>query len=141
MKNLKALGASVALAVLALVGGAGKAHADISTMTVLQSSKSGVTPTRTSTGLVASSRTYKARNDGKLFLLFAKTGAGTCTVTITTPGTVGGIAIADQTVTVDAINGDRVIGPLPTRIFNDSNGDIQFTLSDTVGLSMTAIKL
>lgn len=138
-KLKKALGASLILAGFALV--AAPARADISTMTVTQSSKSGVTTARTSTGLVASTRTYKFRNDGRTFLLFEKTGSGACTVTITTPGTVGGIAIADQTVTVPATTGDVTVGPFPVKLFNDSNGDVQFTVSDTAGLSMAVLRL
>lgn len=138
-KLKKALGASIALMALALV--ALPAHADTSTMTVVQSSKSGASSARVGTGLVATTRTYKFRNDGRTFLQFIKTGSGACTVTITTPGTAGGVAIADVTVNVPATTGDVTVGPLSMRLFNDGNGDVSFTVSDTAGLSMTAIRL
>lgn len=140
MKKLKkALGASIMLAALAIL--AMPAGAVTSTMTVTQATKSGVAPTRVSSGLVASTQIQKFRNDGKTFLLFEKTGAGECTVTIVTPNTVGGIAVADVTVTVPATTGDKVVGPFPTRIFNDSAGDMTFTVSDTVGLSIAVLRL
>ena len=138
-KIKKALGFSLALALI--IGIAQPALADTVTVSVQPAVNSGLTPTRTASGLVASSRTYKVRNDGKTFLLFLKSGAGTCTVTVTTPGTIGGLSISDRTITVGASTGDIVAGPFPPRVFNDSNGDLSFTLSDTVGLSLAAIKL
>ncbi len=110
----------------------------VTRLTTQSASKSGVTPTRWT---MASSETYKFRNDGRVVLLFEKTGAGACTVTLVTPGTAGGLAIADQTVSVIASTGDTAVGPLPTSLFNDSSGDVSFTLSDTVGLSVAILKL
>lgn len=109
-------------------------------ISVQQAIKGGLTPTRTSSGLNTTD-TYKFRNDGKVFILFEKTGAGSCTVTITTPNTSDGLAISDQTVTVAASTGDVVVGPLSPSLFNDASGDVSFTLSDTVGLSIAVIRL
>ena len=110
----------------------------VTRLNVQAASKSGITPTR---HVVASTETYKVRNDGKTFLLFEKTSAGACTVTIITPGTANGLAIADQTVTVAATVGDVVIGPMPRGIFNDASADFTFTLSDTLGLTVAVIRL
>jgi len=109
-------------------------------LTVEQMLKAGLTVTYTSSGLLTTN-TYKVRNDGKVFLHFKKTGAGACTVTITTPNTSQGLAISDQTVTVDATTGDEMVGPLPPSLFNDSSSDVSFTISDTVGLSIGVIRL
>ncbi|MDD5302030.1 MAG: hypothetical protein PHS14_02890 [Elusimicrobia bacterium] len=109
-------------------------------VTVEQSVKSGLTATYTSSGLLTTN-TYKVRNDGKVFLHFKKTGAGACTVTIVTPNTANGLAIADQTVTVPATTGDQFVGPLPPSLFNDSSSDVSFSISDTVGLSFAVIRL
>ena len=38
-------------------------------------------------------------------------------------------------------SGNVIAGPFATAIFNDANGDVHFTISDTVGLSMSVIKL
>lgn len=49
--------------------------------------------------------------------LWVKNGAGApITVTVQTPGTVAGLAIADATVSVPAA-GERMLGPFPTSVF------------------------
>lgn len=109
-------------------------------LSVEQMVKGGLTATYTSSGLLAAN-VYKIRNDGKVFLHFKKSGVGACTVTITTPGTSQGLAISDQTVTVDASTGDEMVGPLPASLFNDASSDVSFTVSDTVGLSIAVVRL
>lgn len=134
MKNMKMLLAAVLAAALAVPAAASEVR-----LSVEQNLKSGLAATYTSSGLLAAN-TYKFRNDGKVFLHFKKTGAGDCTVTITTPGTSQGLAIADQTVTVVATTGDKFVGPLPPSLFNDASSDVSFTISDTVGLSIGVIR-
>lgn len=81
-------------------------------------------------------------NDGRMFLHFKKSGAGACTVTIVTPGTVAGLAIADLTHSVPATTGDRMIGPFPPDIFNDpSTGMLSFTVSEVTGLTVSRLRL
>lgn len=126
-------------AVLALVMAAPVMASEVR-LSVEQALKSGLAATYTASGLLAAN-TYKFRNDGNVFLHFKKTGAGACTVTITTPGTVQGLAITDQTVTVPATTGDQFVGPLPASLFNDAASDVSFTISDTVGLSIAVIRL
>lgn len=55
-------------------------------------------------------------NDGRVFLDFFNTGATTI-VTIETPGTVGGLAIADEAVTVPG-GGTVSSGPFAPSLFN-----------------------
>lgn len=85
--------------------------------------------------------TYLVRNDGETFLHFKKSGVGDCVVTIQTPITTGGFAVADQAVTVPASGGDMHCGPYPKRLFNDGNNDLRFTLSDIAGLSVAIGRL
>lgn len=96
---------------------------------------SGLAATYHSDFTVGGSNTYLVRNDGKTILHFKKSGAGDCDVTITTPNTVGGNAIADRVVTVPASTGDVFIGPFPPSIYNDVNGDIEFSLEEVTGLT------
>lgn len=110
-------------------------------VSVQQIVNSGLSTAYTSTGLVASSNNYLFVNDGRVLLHFKKTGAGACTVAVTTPGTMGGLAIADLSVSVAATTGDVIVGPFPASLFNDANGKVTFTLSDTVGLSIAAFRL
>ncbi len=127
-----------ALAIMAVIGLGAIAWAVDVTVTVLTTSKSGATMSRTSTGL-STSNTYKFRNNGKVLLLFEKTGSGTAVITVVTPGTSSGLAIADVTVNIPEINGDVVIGPFQSSLFNDSSADVSFTIPDTAGLSFAAV--
>lgn len=89
---------------------------------------------RTSNGLnatdggtaVSSSDTYFIPNNGRVILLVTSTPG--CTVTVQTPGTVDGLAIADSTPAVGATK-QHVLGPYPTTIYNQADGTIQVTFS------------
>lgn len=95
----------------------------------------------TYTGSLDTGNTYLVRNDGRIALHFKKSGAGACNVTIATPGTVGGNAIAERVVEVPATTGDRFIGPLPPHIYNDGSGDLSITVSEVTGLTVAVLRL
>lgn len=102
-------------------------------------SDAGVTVTRVSALLTAD--THIVRNSGNTVLLFEKTGAGACTVTIQTPAKLGGLDVAERTVNVPATVGDVAIGPFPPSIYNDGVGDLRFTLSEVTGLTVGVVQL
>ena len=102
--------------------------------------KTGTSTTVINSGLVTSD-TYTFSNDGRVFLHFTKTGAGSATITVTSQATVQGLAVANLTVTVPATTGDVFMGPFPTSIFNDSSGNVSFTISDTTGLGFSVLSL
>lgn len=64
-------------------------------------------------------------------------GTGT-TVTITTPGTVSGLAIADNAVTI----GTNVAWfiPLPTSLYGDSNGQAAISWSATASVTFIVVR-
>ncbi len=99
----------------------------------------GITPSYT--GSLATTNTYKIRNDGRTFVHFKKAGAGDCTVTIQTPKTVNGLAVAEQTVTVAATTGDKMIGPFAPSVYNNKLGDVNITLSEITGLTVAVVTL
>lgn len=90
---------------------------------------------------LSTSDVYLVANNGRTFLHFKKTGAGICTVTISTPGTVDGLAVADLTFTVPATTGDKFIGPFPREIYNDSVGDLRVSCSEVTGLSFAVLRI
>lgn len=92
-------------------------------------------------GGLSLANTYFFRNNGKTFLHFKKTGAGICAVTVVTPNTQRGLAIADLAVNVPATVGDVFIGPFDPATFDDVNHDISFTLSEITGLTVAVINL
>ena len=99
----------------------------------------GIAATYNGTLLVAD--THLVRNNGKTFLHFKKAGAGDCLVTVQTPPTVAGLAVAELSFTVPATTGDIFAGPFPPSIFNDSIQDLKFTLSEITGLTVAVMKL
>lgn len=75
-------------------------------------------------------------NDGMCFL-YVKNGSGSSiNVTISTPGNVDGLAVADLVVAVPATTGERMIGPFPPGIYNQSDGNVYVDYSS--GTSVTA---
>lgn len=108
-------------------------------VTVQQIARAGLT---LSYSAASASDNYKVPNDGRrTFLHFKKSGAGDATITITTPGTVDGLAVADRTVTVPASTGDVMVGPFPAAAYNDADGEIEFVTDEDTGLTFAALKL
>jgi len=109
-------------------------------LAVQQIVAAGITPTYT--GSLSISNTYHVRNTGRIFLHFKKSGAGSCDVTIATPRTVDGLAIADRVVQVPATTGDKMIGPFKPDVYNSQGGvDLTFTLSEITGLTVAVLRL
>src|SRR4030042_1095268 len=109
------------------------------TLTVQRLLPTGITPSYT--GSLLTTNTYLVRNSGRVVVHIKKSGAADCTVTIATPATVGGLAVAEQTVTVAATTGDKMIGPFPPRIYNDGAGDLRLTFSEITGLTAAAVEM
>lgn len=88
------------------------------------------------------SDTYKINNDGRVILHFKKSGASDCIVTVDTPGSVNGLAIAQRTATVVASTGDVFMGPFPPAVYNQpGTSDFQFTLDQITGLTAAALRI
>lgn len=87
--------------------------------------------------------TFTFNNTGKEILHFKKSGAGSCDVTFTTPGTVDGLAVADRVVAIPATTGDKFIGPLLPSVYNTPGGSTLngFTVSEVTGLTLAIIRL
>jgi hypothetical protein len=89
-----------------------------------------------------------AANNGKMFLVFLNANASARTLTITAndadkPG-FGTIATPDTVVTLpgSGTNGGRqIVGPFPTDRFNNSSGQISYTLDNATDMSVAAITL
>lgn len=107
------------------------------TLTPQDLSDVGITPTRTA---LSTSNTYYVANDGHVILLFEKTGAGEATITITTPLTENGLAVADRTLAVPASTGDKAIGPFSPRLYNDSSGRIAFTTNEDTAITCAVLR-
>lgn len=60
-------------------------------------------------------------NDGHVFLHVKNAGASPCNVTIQTPETRGGLAVAEQVVAVTNAT-EKLIGPFPVAQYNRPSG-------------------
>ena len=86
--------------------------------------------------------THFVNNDGRTFLHFKKTGAGAANVTIVTPRTLGGRAVADLVVVIPATTGDKFLGPFPPAIFNaPGTHNLTWTVDEVTGLSVAVVRL
>lgn len=81
-------------------------------------------------------------SDADTFIHVKNTGGSAVTVTIVTPGTVAGLAIADVSVSVPATTGDRMIGPLDPSIYGNpaDSGKVPITYSGVTGVTIAAIR-
>ena len=75
--------------------------------------------------LTASDR-FQIPNNGNVQIL-VKNGATASIITVETPSTVDGLAVADRTVTV-AADTDVIIGPYPPSVYNDSGRQSEYQL-------------
>jgi|GEM_PF-3153267 len=89
----------------------------------------------------------KFSNDGKTFLLFTNGNASARTLTIAAndadkPG-FGTIVVPDTAVTLpgSGAGGLAIVGPFPADRFNDSNGQVNYTLDVATSMTVAAIKL
>ena len=82
----------------------------------------------------------KFANDGMMFV-HVKNGAGApINVTIQTPGTVDGLAIAEQVVAVTNAE-ERLIGPFPPGIYNQSDGYVYVDYSAVTTITVSVLRL
>lgn len=109
----------------------------LTTLAVQQIARTGLTPALAAANTDGS----YVPNDGRMFLQ-VKNGSGSpINVTVETPGTVDGNAIADLVVAVPATTGDKVIGPFPPETYNQSDGTIKVTFSGVTSLTIGAFRL
>lgn len=90
---------------------------------------------------MATADNYIVRNNGKVLLHFIKVGANAATITIVTPKTVGGLAVAEQTFVVQATTGIEFAGPFPPDLYNDASGDMDVSTSEETGITIQAIQM
>lgn len=101
--------------------------------TVQQMSRAGLAPSYVA---VDNTNGETVPNNGTTFIHVKNTGGSPCTVTVGTPGTQDGLAVADLTFSVPATTGDRMAGPFPAGIYTQSDGNIYVDFS--TGTSVVA---
>jgi len=79
-------------------------------------------------------------NDGREFIDVRNTGV-TMTITVLTPGQVGGLDIAELVATITATTGVHLIGPFPPALFNQSDGSVSVNASVTTTCTVACFRL
>jgi hypothetical protein len=106
-------------------------------LTVQQISRSGLGPAYTAANVDGHS--VDNRNQ-KLFLHVKNGSASSINVTVVTPATVEGLAVADLVVAVPN-GGERMIGPFSNRPFNQTDGTIHVDFSAVTTVTVAAFKI
>ena len=75
-----------------------------------------------------------------LFIYVNNGGGGSIDVTVQTPGTVRGNAIADVVVAVGA-GAAKLIGPFPASIYNQSEGTVYVDFSGVSSVTVMGLKI
>ena len=115
--------------------------ADI-TLDVQQIARTGLVATYTdssSTPPLTTTDTFFANNNGRTFL-HIKNGATDVVVTLHTPTTVDGLAVADRTVTVTA-NTEAFIGPFQPNVYNGADHQMSFEFDDVTNVSVAVVRV
>lgn len=97
-------------------------------LTVTTIARTGTVQPSQEVGDVANGNSI-AGNDGRILLEVKNDDASSQTVTIPTPGTIDGLAIADLVVSLTA-GQTKLIGPLSPSTFNQSDGLLHVDPSD-----------
>lgn len=98
----------------------------------------GLTPTYKTD--MSASDTYFVANDGRTFLHCTNSGGSDSVITVVTPGTVDGQAVADKTFTVAQTSGNKMIGPFPPNLYNAA-GEFSFTLTNATDVDCAVFRM
>ncbi|MCB9172353.1 MAG: hypothetical protein H6637_05455 [Ardenticatenales bacterium] len=106
-------------------------------LAVQEITRSGLTPVLTA----ANAGGHSIVNDDFTYIEVVNAGGSACTVTVQTPGTVDGLAVAERAVTVAATSGRKRIGPFPKHIYDQSDGTVYVDFSTVTSVTVGAFKL
>jgi len=107
----------------------------MATLTVQTISRSGLEPSYSS----CAGGGDEFANSGDEFIHIKNGHSSTQTVTIETPATVDGLAVADREVAIPATS-ERLIGPFPSNTYNDSGGLVQLTYDSVTSLTIAILE-
>lgn len=79
-------------------------------------------------------------NTGREVLIIKNGGGAPITLTVATPATVDGLAVADLTATIGA-GATRMIGPFPPSVYSASDGSVALTYSAVTSVTVAAVKV
>ncbi len=108
-------------------------------MSLLTTQSASVTGLQATYGAVSASDTVSIQDD-RVFLHVKNGGGSSDTVTIVTPGTVSGLAVADQAVVV--ANGTEKLIPIPASLYADpATGLVTIQHSFTTSVTCAIVRI
>lgn len=104
-------------------------------LAVQQIDADGLTPAYTAA--IADGHAFP--NDVGTFVHVKNGGAGAVNVTVPTPSTRDGLAVADRTVTV-AAGAEAMIGPFPSRTYDQADGKVHVDYDVVTSVTVAVLK-
>ncbi len=98
--------------------------------------RSGLEPSYSS----AAGDGHSFQNNGRVFVHVKNDDGSSKTITIQTPGTVDGLAVADRTVDIPA-GEERMIGPFSPGQYNQSDDTVYVDYSATTSVTIAALRM
>jgi hypothetical protein len=105
------------------------------TLTVQTIVRAGLTPSYAA----ANADGHALPNTGRE-CVHVKTGGTACTVTVQTPTTVDGLAVAERTIAIGTTS-ERFIGPFPRATYNQGAEAVYLDFSAVTSVTIAALKL
>lgn len=109
-------------------------------LTIQTTSRTGLSPSYVS-GDAANGHDFN--NAGQNVVIHIKNGSGsTVTLTVVTPGTVDGLAVANRDIAIPA-GEERIVGPFRKDQYGTGNNQdtVQLDLDDDTSVTLAALKL
>lgn len=107
-----------------------------SALTIQQVARTGIIPSYGAANVDGNS----ISNDGQVFLHIKNGGASPINVTVQVPTQVDGMAITARVVAV-ANASEKMIGPFPPNLFNQSDGSLYVDYSAVTTVTVAAVRL
>src|ERR1051325_1560167 len=105
-------------------------------LTVQQVNRTGLTPSYAAANALG----HSLNNSGRE-AIHIKAGGTAVVVTIQTPGTVDGQAIADRTINVGT-NSEKMIGPFPPDVYNQpGSADVYIDFDQVTSITIAALRI
>lgn len=80
-------------------------------------------------------------NTGREFVHVKNINPAQRTLTVLTPATLDGLAVAELLATIPADDGDKMIGPFPPQIYNQVDGKVYLDWSASADLSVAIVRM
>lgn len=101
----------------------------------------GLTPSFTAPTQAGAGGGWAFPNTGDQVIRIKNAAGSPVIATLLTPATIGGIAIADPTVSIPATTGDVTIGPFDPSLFNQADGTVIVEIASTTSVTAAAVRV